>query len=70
MIQILMIIAFAIVVILLNILIICFVIPKVIRFFDKLFKGELFLSLFELLICCFILGITTLGMISLLFSLL
>lgn len=69
MIQILMIIAFAIVVILVNILIICFVIPKVIRFFDKLFKGELLLSLFELLIYCFILGITTLGMILLLFSL-
>jgi len=69
MIQILMIIAFVIVLILLDILIICFVIPRVIKFFDKLFKGELFLSLFELLIYCFILGITTLGMISLLFSL-
>lgn len=54
----------------LNIGILIFVVPSVIRFLDRLFRGEIAANIFEMFIVCFILAIATFGFFALLASIL
>lgn len=52
----------------LNIGILIFVVPPIIRFLDRLVRGEIAANIFEMFIACFILAITTFGFFALLAS--
>lgn len=54
----------------LNIGILIFVVPPVVRFLDRLFRGEIAANIFEMFIVCFILAIATFGFFALLASIL
>jgi hypothetical protein len=69
MIELLAVIVVVILTIFLNIGILIFVIPPLISFLDKLFRGEIAANIFEMFIVCFVLAIATFGFFALLASL-
>lgn len=59
MIQLFSIITFALLIVLLNVVLAIFVVPRVIEVIRKLLRGELFFSILEMFVSIFILGYAT-----------